>query len=172
MGLNSSAVGVSLRTQPKTSIFQLANPFTYTPIADAVFVRLVQDYVSTGGNWSPIASFVLGTSQVPVRNESMANPIQLGSANFGGQTESSGSFQKVLVEFSIDAPKADYLKGFILYKPLISTFSSMDPSHEGIQNVDINVYWRNRLTNALTPVRLPNQGSVSFRLLFKKKGVL
>jgi hypothetical protein len=28
----NSPVGVSLRSQPKTSIFQLANPFDYTPI--------------------------------------------------------------------------------------------------------------------------------------------
>ena len=180
MGLNNtelkssvgdSPVGVSLRSLPKTSIFQLANPFTYTPIADAFFVRLVQDFISTGGNWSPIASFVLGTTKVHVRNESMANPIRLGEANIGGQTASSGSFQKVLVEVPINATKADYWKGFIFYEPVIPTFSSLDPSHEGITDVDINIYWRNRLTNALIPMRLPNQGSVSFRLLFKKKGV-
>lgn len=181
MGLNNteliisagdSAVGVSLRTVPKTSIFQLANPFDYTPITSAVFVRLVQDFVSTGGNWSPIASFVLGTTQVPVRNESTANPIRLGEANIGGQTSSSGSFQKVLIEVPINAVKADLWKGFIFYEPLTPTFSSMDPSHEPITDIDINIFWRNRLTNSLIPMRLPNQGSVTFRLLFKRKGVV
>ena len=166
------SVGVSLRTVPKTSIFLLANPFNYTPLPDAVFVKLVQDFVSTGGNWSPIASFVFGTTQVPVRNESSSNPILLGTANFGGQTPNSGNFQKVLVEIPINALRADYWKGFIFYEPLTPTFSSMDPSHDGITDVDINLYWRNRLTNSLVPVRLPNQGSVSFRLLFKKKGVV
>jgi hypothetical protein len=178
MGLNDSMltgiyydspIGISLRTLPKTSIFQLANPFNYTPISTGIFVRLIQDYISTGGNWSPIASLVLGTTKIPVRNELMANPIQLGTANFGGQTASSGSFQKVLIEFPINATKSDLCKGFIFYEPLTPTFSSMDPSHEGISDVDINVYWRNRLTNSLIPVRLPNQSSVSFRLLFKKK---
>ena len=169
---NDSPVGVSLRSVPKTSIFQLANPFDYTPLSSSVFVRLVQDYISTGGNWSPIASFVLGTTQVPVRNEAMANPIRLGEANIGGQTASSGSFQKVLVEVPINATKADLWKGFIFYEPVTPTFSSLDPSHDGITDVDISVYWRNRLTNALVPMRLPNQGSVSFRLLFKKKGVV
>ena len=168
----NSAVGVSLRTLPKTSIFQLANPFTYTPIADAFFVRLVQDFISTGGIWSPIASFVLGTSQIPVRNEASANPITFGSANIGGNTSNSGTFQKVLIETPINALQADYWKGFIFYEPATLTYSSLDPSHEGISNVDISLYWRNRLTNSLIPVRLPNQGSVSFRLLFKKKLML
>jgi len=168
----NSAVGVSLRTLPKTSIFQLANPFTYTPIADAFFIRLVQDYISTGGIWSPIASFVLGTSQIPVRNEASANPISFGAANIGGNTSNSGSFQKVLIETPINALKADYWKGFIFYEPATLTYSSLDPSHDGIQDVDISLYWRNRLTNSLVPVRLPNQGSVSFRLLFKKKLML
>jgi hypothetical protein len=115
---------------------------------------------------------VLGTSQVPVRNESGANPITFGSANIGGQTSNSGTFQKVLIEVPINALRADYWKGFIFYEPQTITYSSLDPSHDGIQNVDISLYWRNRLTNSLIPVRLPNQGSVSFRLLFKKRLVL
>ena len=168
----NSPVGVSLRTLPKTSIFQLANPFTYTPIADAIFVRLVQDYISTGGIWSPIASFVLGTSQVPVRNEASANPITFGQANIGGNSSNSGAFQKVLIETPINALRADYWKGFIFYEPATLTYTSLDPSHDGVQDVDISLYWRNRLTNSLIPVRLPNQGSVSFRLLFKRKIML
>ena len=168
----NSAVGVSLRTQPKTSIFQLANPFDYTPITTATFVRLVQDYISTGGIWSPCASFVLGTSQIPVRNEASANPITFGKANVGSGQSNSGTFQKVLIETPINALKADYWKGFIFYEPTTLTYSSLDPSHDGVSDVDISLYWRNRLTNSLIPVRLPNQGSVSFRLLFKKKLML
>lgn len=165
----NTQVGIALRTLPKTSIFQLANPFTYTPIATGVFVRLVQDFISTGSLWSPCASFVLATTQIPVRNEQMANPIQLGAANIGDQRSSSGSFQKVLIETPIDALKADFWKGWVLYEPNIPKYSALDPSHDGITDIDINIYWRNRLTNALIPLRLPNQGSVSFRLLFKKR---
>jgi hypothetical protein len=168
----NSAVGISLRTLPKTSIFQLANPFDYTPITADVYVRLVQDFISTGGIWSPIASFVIGTSQVPVRNEASANPITFGQANIGANTSNSGAFQKVLIEAPINAVKADLWKGFIFYEPATLTYSSLDPSHDGVQDVDISLYWRNRLTNSLIPVRLPNQGSVSFRLLFKKKLML
>ena len=165
-------VGVSLRTQPKTSIFQLINPFTGTAIAKAFFARLPQDFSSTGSIWSPIASFVLVTSQIPVRNEASANPVTFGSKNVGGETGNGGAFQKVLIETPINALSADIWKGWVLYEPLTLTYSSLDPSHHGITDVDVTLFWRNRLTNSLVPVHIPNQGSMSFRLLFKKKLVL
>jgi hypothetical protein len=165
----TTPVGVSLRSQPKTSIFQLVNPFAGTPLAYAFFARLPQDFISTGGCWSPIASFVLATTQIPVRNEATANPISFGSANVGGQNSSGGAFQKVLIETPVDAVTADYWKGWILYEPKLEVYSSLDPSHDGISDIDVNLFWRNRLTNSLIPVRVPNQGSMSFRLLFRRK---
>lgn len=166
---SNTAVGVSLRSIPRSSVLQLANPFDGTAIVGGFFVRLVQDFVSTGSLWSPIASFVLATTQIPVRNEQMANPITLGTANIGDNTSSSGSFQKVLIETPINALTADIWKGWILYEPKIPKYSALDPSHDGISSIDVNMYWRNRLTNALIPIKLPNQGTVSFRLLFKKR---
>jgi hypothetical protein len=167
----TTPVGISLRTQPKTSIFQLVNPFAGTPIPYAFFARLPQDFVSTGGCWSPIASFVVGTAMIPVRNEAAGNPISFGSGNLGA-VSNGGVFQKVLVEAPIDAIRADYWKGWVLYEPKIETYSSLDPSQDGISDIDIHLYWRNRLTNSLIPVTIPNQASMSFRLLFKKKVVL
>jgi hypothetical protein len=166
---DSGPVGITLRTEPKSSIFQLVNPFTGAPIAKAFFARLPQDFISTGSIWSPIASFVLATTQIPVRNEASANPVSFGGANIGGQTSSSGAFQKVLIETPIECVTADIWKGFVLYEPKVEVFSSLDPSHDGISNVSVSLYWRNRLTNSLVPVRVANQGSMSFRLLFKKK---
>jgi hypothetical protein len=168
----TTPVGVSLRTQPKTSIFTLINPFTGDAITGAQFARLPQDFISTGTIWSPIASFVLATTQIPVRNEASANPVTFGTANLGGDQANGGAFQKVLVETPIRAVTADIWKGFILYEPIVETYSSLDPSHDGITDVDVNLFWRNRLTNSLIPVRVPNQASMSFRLLFRKKLIL
>ena len=161
-------VGKALRTQPRSSIFQLVNPFTGTAIANAFFARLPQDYKSTGGGWSPIASFVLVTSKVPVRNEASANPITFGSANIG-PIESGGAFQKVLLEAPIEALSADIWRGSVLYEPKVEIYSSLDPSNKTISDIDVSLFWRNRLTNSLVPVHIPNQGSMTFRLLFKRK---
>jgi hypothetical protein len=169
---NKTPVGDTLRSLPKTSIVQLANPFTGAALADAFFVRLPQDYVSTGSIWSPVASIVFVTTQIPVRNEASANPIVFGTANVGSQSASSGAFQKVLIETPINALKADFWRGSIVYEPQTLTFSSLSPSQEGISDVDVALFWRNRLTNSLVPINIPNQGSMSFRLLFKKKLLL
>lgn len=163
-----TAVGKSLRTQPHTSIFQLVNPFTGLPISSAFYARLPQDYISTGTTWSPINSIVLATTQIPVRNEACANPVVFGTSNIG-PISASGAFQKVLIEASIEALSADIWRGSILYEPKIEIYSSLDPSNDGISDIDVSLFWRNRLTNSLIPIHISNQGSMSFRLLFKRK---
>ena len=164
-------IGETLKSLPKSSIVQLANPFTGAAIANAFFVRLKQDYTSTGSIWSPIASLVLGTASIPVRNEFTANPIVLGSGT-NGTIPSGGAFGKVLLETPIGDLDADDWRTSLVYQPQTLIFSSLDRSQEGISNIDLQVYWRNRLTNSLVRLTIPNQGSMSFRLLFKKKLVL
>jgi hypothetical protein len=166
---DSGPVGITLRTEPKSSVFQLINPYDGTGIPKAFFARLPQDFTSTGSIWSPVASIVLATTKIPVRNEATANPVTFGDANVGSQIANGGAFQKVLIETPIDCKSADIWKGFIFYEPKTETESSLDPSHDGISNIDIILYWRNRLTNSLTPIRVANQGSMSFRLVFKRK---
>lgn len=168
---SGTPIGEMLKSLPKSSILQLANPFTGAALAAAFFVRLKQDYSSTGSIWSPIASIVLGTSSIPVRNEFVANPIVLGSGT-NGTIPSGGAFGKVLLETPIGDLKADDWRTALTYQPQTLTFSSLDRSQEGISNIDLQVYWRNRLTNSLIRLTIPNQASLSFRLLFKKKLVL
>jgi hypothetical protein len=168
----STPIGEMLKSLPKSSIVQLANPFNGAALADAFFVRLKQDYSSTGSIWSPIASIVLGTTSVPVRNEFTANPIVLGFGTNGGETPSGGAFGKILLETPIGDLDADDWRTSLVYQPQTLTFSSLDRSQEGISNIDLQVYWRNRLTNSLIRLTIPNQASMSFRLLFKKKLVL
>jgi hypothetical protein len=132
------------------------------------YIRETQDYISTGTLWSPIASLVLGTAQIPIRKEVMANPVQIGGSSLGGTT-SGGASQKVLLEVPIDAVTADLWRGNILYKPLTPIFSAMDSSQDALQVIDINLGWRNRLTNQVIPCRLYNSGSVTYRLRFIRK---
>lgn len=163
-----NSIGV-LKGQQATTFF-LIDPFTNTETTKS-FVKLTQDFVSTGTLWSPIASFVLQTTQIPVRNEAQANPLKLGNANIGTQNSSSGSFQRVLIEIPINAVTSDIWRGWVLYEPLTPTLSSLEDSKEGITEVDLFLYWRNRLTNALIPLRLYNSGSVSLRIMFEKRSI-
>ena len=149
-------------------IFTLPQIWAVTTPEEVYYIRETQDYISTGSLWSPIASFVLGTTQIPVRKEIMANPVTLGGSSLGGTT-SGGASQKVLLEVPIDGVTADIWRGNVLYKPLTPIFSAMDSTQDGLQVIDINLGWRNRLTNQVIPCLLYNSGSVTYRLRFIRK---
>ena len=153
-----------------SNVFTLTAPYASpTTSATPVYVCNTQDFISTGSMWSPIASIVLATSQIPIRFEANASAIPIGTSNAGGATQSSGASQKVLLETPIDAVTADIWRGFIQYKPLTPIFSALDPCHDGLTNLDVYFFWRNRLTNSLIPIQNVNAGSVTFRLRFVKK---
>jgi hypothetical protein len=164
--VGTQALGLGLK---QITSSPLVNPFTNAAIANSSFIQLIQDYNSTGSMWSPIASIVIGTTQVPIRNEYVANPVLSGGNNLGIENQSGGSFQKVLIEAPINAVTAEIWRGWILYQPLVPTFSSLDPNHSTLVDIDFQVFWRSRLTNSLIPMRMLNTGSMSIRLLFEKK---
>jgi hypothetical protein len=161
---------IPIQDQTGSNVFTLTSPYkTPTTAATPVYISQTQDFISTGTMWSPIASFVLVTTQIPVRFEANANPVFLGQNNSGGATQASGASQKVLLETPIDCVTADIWRGFIQYKPLTPLFSALDPCQDGLTNLDVGFYWRNRLTNSLIPLQNVNAGSLSFRLRFVKK---
>jgi hypothetical protein len=164
----TTPIGDAIKSVPRSSIVQLANPFTGAAL-DSFFLRLKQDYVSTGSVWSPISSIVLTTGEIMIINDAVSNPIILGTRTNGGQTPSGGAFSKILIETPIKDLDADGWRKSLVYKPLVPTFSSFEPSREAISTIDIKVYWRSRLTNSLIPMTIPNQSSMTFRILFKKK---
>jgi hypothetical protein len=150
------------------SIFILPQPWAVTTVTDVYYIRETQDFISTGTLWSPISSFVLKTSQIPVRMEQMASPVTLGGSSTGG-TNTSGAGQRVLLEVPIDCVTADLWRGYVLYKPLTPIFSALDSTQQPLSTIDIDMGWRNRLTNEVVPLRLYNSGTVTFRLRFIRK---
>jgi hypothetical protein len=167
-------VGVGIKTKPVVSSYAITNPFTAVATSGStlvVMVRQTESNISSGSLWSPCCSFVIATNSIPVRMEANANPVILGQGNVGLDNGVAGSFQKVLIETPINAVTADLWRGWILYEPLVPSYTSLDPVHDGITQLDFQVYWRNRLTNLLTPLRLPNTGTMSIRLQFRRKGV-
>lgn len=152
------------------SVFVLGPPYKDpTNAVTPVYVRDTQNYKSTGTLWSPVASLVLVTNTLPVRFEYNASPVELGSGNVGGTSQTSGASQKVMLEVALDELTADGYRGAITYKPQVPLFSALDPVHDGIQNLDVRVMWRSRLTNSLIPLKMYNSSSFTLRLRFVKK---
>jgi hypothetical protein len=148
----------------------LKSIFPSSPDTGATYVVLVQDYESTSTLWSPVASIVVATTFIPVREEYSGQPIILGTANNGTQgNATTASFQKDLIETPIDdiRPQVGY-RGMLKYQKRVPTFTSLSLSNDDLKNLDIGMYWRNRLTNKLIPLTLFNGGSTNVRLMFKK----
>jgi hypothetical protein len=148
----------------------LQSIFPSSPDTGATYVVLAQDYESTSTLWSPVASIVLATTFIPVREEFSGQGIVLGTSNNGTQGNvTTASFQKVLLETPIDniTPQVGY-RGMLKYERRTDIFSSLSLSNDDLSNLDIGIFWRNRLTNKLIPLTLFNGGSTNIRLMFKK----
>ena len=148
---------------------------TLDPTPPAKWVKLTQDYQSTGDLWSPIDAIVFTTSLIPVLNEQNAPPNVLGGGNLGNsQVVSQSAFQPVITDVSLDltANPSGYRK-MIRYEPVAEfRMSDFQRSLKEIRNIDIQVWWRGRLDNVLYPVSMYNLSSVSIKLMFRKRNAL
>ena len=159
-------------------------PLGYTPtdqngapitpnMINRVYYVAQQDYSSTDSLWSPISSIVFTSTLLPIRAEATGAPVVLGAGNLGfSQATVQSAFQPIITDISLDTSidNADAYRRFIYYAPSaeyrLSDFAS---SNQDIRNIDIQVFWKNRLDNQLYPINMFNLSSVSIKVMFKHK---
>ena len=133
---------------------------------------MTQDYISTSSLWSPIDSIVFTTNLLPIQNEETAQPNALGTRNTGNSSATSkAAFTPIITDVALDLAldPAGYRK-MIYYSPAAEyRMADFQNSKQEIRNIDIKVFWKNRLDNNLYPVNMYNLSSVSFKMMFRKK---
>lgn len=148
------------------------NPyFLIPPQKQHLYWVIKQDYDSIGTLWSPVASIVFTSTLLPVKNEYTASPLVLGNNNIIGSTSSSAAFQPIISDFVIDQQyeKAHGWRDFCLYEPTAEyRMVAMTASHDEIRNIDIQVFWKYRLTGELIPLSMFNASDVNIKMLFRK----
>jgi hypothetical protein len=140
-----------------------------------VWYAMTQNYVSTSTLWSPIDSIVFTSTLLPLQNEQTAPPNALGSRNTGNSTATSQSaFSPIITDVSLDlSTDPTAYRKMIYYAPSAEyRMADFQNSKQDIRNIDIQVFWKNRLDNQLYPVSMFNLSSVSFKLMFRKKTYL
>ena len=152
-------------------------PLGYVPITkQKVYWRITQDYKSIDSLWSPISSIVFTTSLLPVKTESASQPNILGTGNLGNSAPTSKSaFEPIITDIALDTAVggADDYRQFIYYAPSAQyRLADFSTSKQEIRNIDIQVYWKNRLDNKLYPVNMFNLSSVNLKILFQHKRVI
>jgi hypothetical protein len=149
------------------------NGFSATPFQQKPYWLAEQDYPSTDSLWSPIASVVFTSTLLPIRAEATGQPVQLGTSNTGISSASTQSaFQPIITDIALDTSTsgATAYRSFISYAPTAEyRLSDFTSSKQDIRNIDVQVFWKNRLDNNLYPITMFNCSSVSLKLMFKHK---
>ena len=148
------------------------NPLFYLPPEKQnTYWIATQDYASTDSLWSPVAAIVFTSGLLPVKKEYTATPIQLGTGNASGSTGSPNTFDPIISDFILDqkVAGAEGWRNFTVYEPTAEyRMVSMTASHEEIRNIDIQVFWKYRLTGELIPLTMFNCSDVSMKMMFRK----
>jgi len=149
-------------------------PLGFVPLAQQkVYWLLVQDYKSVDSIWSPISSIVFTTTLIPLRTESASAPNILGSSNLGLSAPTAlSAFEPIITDIALDTASggADLYRQFLYYTPVAEyRISDLSPSKQELRNIDIQVFWKNRLDSQLYPVYMYNLSSVSIKIMFRRK---
>jgi len=133
------------------------------------YVVMTQDYESTSTLWSPVSSIVFTTTLLPVANEQQTVPVQYGNSNITARTTPS-AFNPIITDVALALTSASDWRGFINYTPQAEyRITAFQNGQNEIRQVDIAVWWKNRLDGKLYPLQMFNLSSVSLKLMFRKK---
>jgi hypothetical protein len=149
-------------------------PLGFVPVEQQkVYYKTTQDFKSVSQLWSPISSLVFTTTLLPIKAEQIAAPIELGEGNLGASSSASAAaFNPIVTDIALPTGEvgADGYRDFIYYAPQAQyRLADLTPSQQPINNIDIQVFYKNRLNNQLYPVTIPNGGSVDIKILFVRK---
>jgi hypothetical protein len=148
------------------------NPFFLIPTSKQnLYWISKQDFNSTNSLWSPVQSIVFTSTLLPLKKEYTSAPLQLGDTNAFQSTGSQSAFEPIISDFVIDGQteKAEGWRDFTLYEPTAEyKMVSLTSSHDEIRNIDVQVYWKYRLSGELIPLTMFNTSDVSIKMLFRR----
>jgi hypothetical protein len=127
-----------------------------------------QNYASTSSLWSPISSIVFCSTLLPTLSENTSAPNILGSGDNTLQNTTTNAFSPIITDIALSMSSASDWRQFISYTPTSEyRLTSMGTSDVDVRNIDIQVFWKARLTGELFPINMFNQSSVSMKVLFR-----
>lgn len=134
--------------------------------------KTTQTCESTSSIWSPIESIVFTSALLPLVFEATGDPVYFGQSNLGlEQQNTQAAFQPIITDIALALNNACNYREFIEYAPTAEyRLASFQRSRQPINNIDIQVFWKNRLDGQLYPVNMFNASSVSLKILFRRRG--
>lgn len=130
-----------------------------------------QDYPSVSSLWNPIESIVFTSTMMPLVFEQTGPPIDYGRSDLGQQGNIDSAFQPIITDISLTNEHSHDYRQFIQYIPSAEyRLAAFQRSKTEIYNIDVQVFWKNRLDGNLYPVQMFNGSSVSVKMMFRRRG--
>jgi len=143
-----------------------------TTTGGTTYYVMVQDYPSTSNLWCPIQSIVFTTSLLPTVNQLASPPVNWGSSNTLSPSSGTPTFEPIITDVAVFQNDAHAYRTYTQYSPTAEyRLSSFLRGKTSINQVDIQCWWRNRLTGALVPLYQFDQSNCSLLIMFRKRGV-
>jgi hypothetical protein len=135
--------------------------------------KTTQSCESTSSIWSPIESIVFTSALLPLVNEQTGDPVTFGQSNLGlEQSNTQSAFQPIITDIALPLNNACNYREYIQYAPTAEyRLASFQRSRQPINNIDIQVFWKNRLDGNLYPVNMFNSSSVTAKMMFRRRGI-
>jgi len=152
------------------NIYNLASP----PAPKAVsYWIMTNDAPSTSTLWSPCSSIVFTSGTLPLVFEATGEPVRFGTGNNSSIGGSSASFAPIITDIQLYNTGAFDYRQFIQYVPSGEyRMASFQKSPVPITQIDIQIFWKNRMDGKLYPLQLYNLSSVSIKIMFRRRGVM
>ncbi len=134
--------------------------------------KQIMEFDNTSSIWSPVSALVFTTNLIPILPEIEGNPIEFKDINTNNTT-SRNNYTKIITDMIIPLSDISNYKQNITYYPSSEyRLSEFTKSSFNLDNISIDGYFKMRYTGELIPLRLPNQSSASFKILFKHKSIV
>ena len=139
--------------------------FADPTITPYISIQVLQLF-STVGIWTPISSIVFCSNTLPIYKNSLANPLIYYDGVNVNVSSTGANYANIITDMISDGQYSPTL----LYQPTVYRMISLIGS-QPIKNIDIQVYYKNKL-GIMIPFRLLSNCSSSIKIMFSKKNML
>jgi hypothetical protein len=136
-------------------------PYGFPPLPANVSYYFLRDQFSVVDKWNPIDSIIFVSNKISLK-ETFASISTVNQSNTNAGTLA------ILTDFKLDATNSGDQRKTLIYNPSIYRLLDLYSSSP-LSTIDISVYFTDKDSNQLNPIRVFEDDKISIKLLFQKK---
>lgn len=137
------------------------------------YYQISQEFQALGSDWSPVQSIVVESQNMNIYPAIQTAPVEYGNSIIGPQGQSARDHaQNIITEFSIDktSPCA-WQQNLEFYASEFTFLTVYSTDHKPLREIRVKFYYRDRFSNDLVPLDMPNHSTANLGLIFQKRTV-